>query len=81
MTGELGNTGPFKFLKLLASRAGAFVAHEEIGEACCSNERDASDAAIRQLKERTVRKLKALGMPDLADAIRGERGLYGLFLE
>ena len=80
-TGALGNTGPFKFLKLLASRAGAFVAHEEIGEACCGNERDASDAAIRQLKRSTVKKLKALGMQDLADAIREERGHYGLFLE
>lgn len=80
-TDELGNHGPFKFLKLLASRAGAFVAHEEIGEACCSDERDASDAAIRQLKERTVRKLKVLGRQDLADAIRGEPGHYGLFLE
>jgi hypothetical protein len=75
----LGNNGSFKLLKLLESRRGRYIGHNEIGEMCCDDEL-ATGSAIRQLKKRLVKQLIDRKMDDLAAAIKTQRSHYGLFL-
>jgi hypothetical protein len=75
----LGNNGSFKLLKLLESRRGRYIGHNEIGEMCCDDDL-ATGSAIRQLKKRLVKHLKDCKMDALAAAIKTQPSHYGLFL-
>ena len=73
---RLGNNQEFRMMKLLVESPGRYVEHATMAEKLVGSE----FAEIKHIKSRLVKKLRAEGMGDLADAIRTEFGNYGLFL-
>jgi hypothetical protein len=75
----LGNTDMFRFVELLVKSDGKPVGYAEIGEACMGDD-TATSGAIRNLKLRLVRRLRAAGMADVATAIIPDKEHYRLDL-
>ncbi len=71
----LGDTDGFRFLRLLAAATGRPVSFVEIAEHCLADA-FAPSVNVRSLKRRVVGKLRACGMGELADAIKGEKEHY-----
>ena len=74
----LGPTIQFRLIQHLARRPGRYLTYDilmqQVWHRCCSN------ATVRSAVKRLRQGLRAANMPDLAAAIKAQRGCYGLFL-
>lgn len=75
---SLGPTIPFRLIQRLARQPGRYFSYdilmEDVWGQRCSN------ATVRSAIKRLRRAMREAGMSELADAIRGQREFYGLFL-
>jgi len=76
---DLGPTILFKLMQRLARRPGRYFTYDILMETVW--ERRCSNSTIRSAVKRLRGAMRDAGMPELADAIRGRRECYGLFLE
>ncbi len=80
--GQCCNLGPtilFKLIQRFARRPGRYFTYDILMDTVW--EKRCSNATVRSAIKRLRRAMRDAGMPELADAIRGQKECYGMFLE
>jgi len=73
---EIGNRKEFHLLAILAASRNQYVSHADLAQRLGGDELD----SVTHVKSRLTKLLRAVGLAELADRIKSQKGHYGLFI-